>query len=138
VLFGDGERKLLTGEGFAFFNRKIIQGHLAAGDLNGAASPNIVVPNISDGTLNDLPGRAKWNHSGTVLSDARGRTPQGVPSRISICDGKGDIVVRKTKITMCWCCWRSRRSPEREGDFLLSLWERSGEGGAANSDPIMD
>ena len=96
MLFGDGRGNftLLTGSPFSTGN---YPGTVAAGDLNGDAIADLVVPNYEDGTLTVyLCGRnaiAPASYSPLRV----GRAPQGVAIADLNHDGKGDIVVTEAE-----------------------------------------
>jgi hypothetical protein len=92
VLFGDGKGNFTPAKGSPFSTGQY-PGTVAAGDLDGDGSGDIVVPNYQDGTLtvyickhgNVVPAAYSPIHVG--------HTPHGIAIGDLNHDGKGDIVV---------------------------------------------
>jgi FG-GAP-like repeat/FG-GAP repeat len=92
VLFGDGRRNFILARGSPFPTGQY-PSTIAAGDLNGDGTGDIVVPNYEDGTLTVYLGGRSGITQATYSPIRVGRTPHGVAIADLNHDGKGDIVV---------------------------------------------
>ncbi len=92
VLFGDGKGNFTPAHGSPFTTGQY-PGTVAAGDLDGDGSADIVVPNYVDGTLTVYMFKQS-NFTSAAYSPIRvGRTPHSVAVADLDHDGRGDIVV---------------------------------------------